>query len=419
MSKKYCITNVSKMLIVQLILSSIGLVIGCLWGLDLENKKWDDLIYKNIKIEGIDLGGKTKEEARNIIRSQYIEDVQDKKVYITDREKTYAIDCSKIIMDTDMDEVIDDAFNYGKNLGIIEKYNAINHKSGENLSLDFIFNDKEVNEFLATIEKDINKSPINATVAINTEGIPKINADAKGYTLDKVSLFNMIEDDIKSGTDKNINITAPVSNIEATVTENELSPINSCISTFSTSFQTSSLTRANNINICVNAINGKILMPGETFSFNGVVGERTKERGYMEAPVIVGNKVESGLGGGICQVSSTLYNAVLRTGIQRIERKSHSLPSSYVGLGLDATIDWGNIDFKFENTFNYPIYIQSKIENKNIYISLYSNAELNKKKYQIENDITQTGNGRNVKVIRKTYENEVMTNTEVITNEIL
>ena len=135
-----------------------------------------------------------------------------------------------------------------------------------------------------------------------------------------------------------------------------LSQINTCISSFSTSLGTSSITRISNIEVCAKAINGKILMPGEIFSFNEVVGKRTKERGYKEAPVIVNNKVESGLGGGICQVSSTLYNAVLIAGIHNIDRTHHSFPSEYVELGLDATVDWENIDFKFTNTLEYPIY---------------------------------------------------------------
>ena len=92
--------------------------------------------------------------------------------------------------------------------------------------------------------------------------------------------------------------------------------------------------RTNNIDISVKAINGKVILPGEIFSFNDVLGERTKERGYMEAPVIIDNKIESGLGGGICQVSSTLYNAILKAGIQDIGRTNHSLPFSYVEMDL-------------------------------------------------------------------------------------
>jgi len=175
--------------------------------------------------------------------------------------------------------------------------------------------------------------------------------------------------------------------------------------------------RANNIEICVKALNAKLLMPGETFSFNEVVGERTKERGYMEAPVIIDNKVESGIGGGICQVSSTLYNAILKAGIEDIDRTHHSLPSSYVGLGLDATVDWGNIDFKFINTLGYPLYIEGHTQDKKLYINIFSNSNLSKKKYIIENNIIEENNVYKVKVIRKTYESGRLINSEFISND--
>jgi len=196
-----------------------------------------------------------------------------------------------------------------------------------------------------------------------------------------------------------------------------LSQINTCIASFSTSLDSASSTIASNIEICVKAINGKVLMPGETFSFNEVVGKRTKERGYLEAPAIDESKVESGLGGGICQVSSTLYNAILISGIQKIDRTQNSLPPKYVGLGLDATVDWDHIDLKFTNTLEYPIFIEGKINSKNLYINILSNSKLNAKKYIIENNILEEGNVYKVKIIRKTYENGKFVTSEVISDD--
>lgn len=138
---------------------------------------------------------------------------------------------------------------------------------------------------------------------------------------------------------------------------------------------------------------------------------------YIKAPVIINNKIELGIGGGICQVSSTLYNAILRAGIQNIERINHSLPSSYVGLGLDATVDWQNIDFRFTNTLNYPIYIEGHTQDKNWYINIFSNSDLSKKIYTIENDVNHDDNVYKVKVIRKTYENGMLIDSEFISND--
>lgn len=418
MKGKYRVTIVFKILITELILSFIGFTVGCMWGLNIENKKWNQLIYSNIEVANINLGGKTKEEARNIIKSQYIDAVFNKKLYVAVDDKIYSVDNSQIIKSYDIDNVIDKAFNYGKNLNIIEKHKLIKMGSSKKYSLDLTFNDEFVKAFTMNIEREINKSPVNAAIEMKTAGVIKVNADTKGYKLEKEKLDKLIEDRVKIGANEDIHIKAPVQETEAAITLAALSPINTCISSFSTSIKSSSFTRANNIKISVKAINGKVLIPGETFSFNEVVGERTEKRGYMEAPVIIGNKVESGIGGGICQVSSTLYNAILRAGIQNIDRTHHSLPSSYVGLGFDATVDWGNIDLKFTNTLNWPIYIEGYVKNNRLYINIFSNSNLSKKKYVVESDIDKNNNGYKVKVIRKTYENGMLINSEFISNDL-
>ena len=131
---------------------------------------------------------------------------------------------------------------------------------------------------------------------------------------------NTIINNINDQVDAEITINAPVETLTAKITAEELDKVDSLISSFSTSFTTSAAGRINNIELATKAINGLLLMPGDTFSFNEVVGERTKERGYKEAGVIINNRIESGLGGGICQVSSTLYNAILKSNINSTER---------------------------------------------------------------------------------------------------
>jgi vancomycin resistance protein YoaR len=418
MKEKYHITSVFKVLIVQFVLSFIGLTVGCMWGLNVENERWSQLIYSDIKIANIDVGGKTKQEARSIVKSQYIEAMLSKKLYVTVDKKTYTVNNSHFINSIDMDVAINEAFNFGKHLNIIEKHRLIRMGSNKTYSLGFNCDSDLVNAFTANIEKETTKNPVNASVEIKAEGVIKINADTKGYKIEKEKLDKYILEKIKTSANEDIHIEAPIQETDAAITKTNLSLINTCIASFSTSFQSSSYMRTNNIDVSVKAINGKLIFPGETFSFNKVLGERTKERGYMDAPVIIDKKVESGIGGGICQVSSTLYNAILKAGIQDIGRTNHSLPSSYVDLGLDATVDWQNIDFKFINTLGYPMYIEGYTENKNLYINIFSNSDLNKKKYVIENNINEYNNGYQVKVRRKTYENGNLINSELISNDV-
>lgn len=120
--------------------------------------------------------------------------------------------------------------------------------------------------------------------------------------------------------------------------------------------------RVHNIRLSLQAINNTIVMPGEVFSFNEVVGERTPERGYRNAPIILGEAVVPGVGGGICQTSTTLYNAVRLAGLEVVERRIHSVAPSYIRHGMDATVAWPHTDFKFRNDSDSPVIIKAEIQ---------------------------------------------------------
>ncbi len=129
------------------------------------------------------------------------------------------------------------------------------------------------------------------------------------------------------------------------------------ISNFSTKYNARDKDRTTNLKLAAEKINGTVLMPGETFSYNTVVGERTIAAGYKEAPIYQNGEVVDGLGGGICQISTTLYNAVLYANLEIVERRNHQFVPSYANAGRDATVVYGSIDFKFKNTRNYPVKI--------------------------------------------------------------
>ena len=128
--------------------------------------------------------------------------------------------------------------------------------------------------------------------------------------------------------------------------------------------------------LAVKAIDNVVVFPGESFSFNKVVGKRTASKGYMRAPVIVKGELAEDIGGGICQVSSTLFNAVDHTGVQIVERFSHSRKVPYVPPGRDATVSWYGPDFVFKNNLNQPILIKAKISNGNVLVRIYSSESV-------------------------------------------
>jgi vancomycin resistance protein YoaR len=129
------------------------------------------------------------------------------------------------------------------------------------------------------------------------------------------------------------------------------------LGTYETKYDKYYTTRAENLRLAASKINGKILYPGEIFSYNEVVGERTVAAGYKMAHVFAGGRVIDGLGGGICQVSTTLYNAVVLANLEIVERKAHQMHTGYVQPGRDATVVYGTIDFKFKNNRDLPIKI--------------------------------------------------------------
>lgn len=135
------------------------------------------------------------------------------------------------------------------------------------------------------------------------------------------------------------------------------------ISSYSTKYDASNVNRSGNLKIAADKINGTVLMPGEEFSYNEVVGKRTIEEGYRNAKIYENGQVVDGLAGGICQISSTLYNAVLLANLEITERRNHSYTTSYVPAGRDATVVYGTQDFKFKNSRTYPIKIEANVAN--------------------------------------------------------
>lgn len=143
----------------------------------------------------------------------------------------------------------------------------------------------------------------------------------------------------------------------------------------STSLKTSSANRITNVTLAAEAINGLVLEPGDKFSYNGVVGQRTAAKGYKPAGAYVGGETVDEIGGGICQVSSTLYWCALKSDLKIVKRSNHMYPVAYLPLGFDATVNWGTIDFQFENSLSHPIRLSLYVENKELFVKIEGTKE--------------------------------------------
>jgi vancomycin resistance protein YoaR len=152
---------------------------------------------------------------------------------------------------------------------------------------------------------------------------------------------------------------------------------------YATYYNSRNTQRSHNISLATDAINNHVVFPGEIFSFNQTVGMRTKEKGYLPAPIIVRGELSEGIGGGICQVSSTLFNAVDRSGLHILKRYSHSKRVPYVPPGRDATVSWYGPDFTFKNTYNQPILIRAKAQSGVMAVTMFSSDEVNVQPRQV------------------------------------
>ena len=212
---------------------------------------------------------------------------------------------------------------------------------------------------------DVTTKPVDLN-AIHEE-IYKAPTDAY-YTTDPFAVFphsNGLDFAVSMEEATNLlnqagaDVTIPLKTLYANVTVDQIGSeaFPDQLSSYSTQYPTRDRNRAHNVELATKKIDGYVLMPGETFSFNQVVGKRTAAAGFKNATVFQGGKAIDGLGGGICQVSSTLYNAVLLANLEVVERTNHGLSVHYVKPSTDATVSWGTLDFKFKNNRNYPIKI--------------------------------------------------------------
>jgi len=160
------------------------------------------------------------------------------------------------------------------------------------------------------------------------------------------------------------------------------------LATYSTKYSTADVNRKTNIKISVNKINGVVLLPGEEFSYNKVLGPRTPQAGYKLGAAYIGGKVVSDYGGGVCQTSSTLYNAVLLSNLEITSRTSHYFAAAYVPVSRDATVYWPSLDFKFKNNRNYPIKIKASTSNGVINVEIFGITEESDYEVELQSYVT-------------------------------
>ncbi len=269
------------------------------------------------------------------------------RLYVTNAVKGKGADNKKII--SDVKSILSDLKEKNKTINV-----EIIDTNADNLTADEFYN-------------EYNREAKNAVYTKTADG-HKIEPEVVGITLDKTEVKRILEEN-KNNT-QTYEIPAKITYPSVTAKQLEDKYVNHIIASYTTSFAGSSANRCANIALAASKINGYVVNPGKRFSYNAVVGPRTAAAGFKIAHVYVGNQVADGIGGGICQVSSTLYNAVVLSDLKIVSRTNHSIPVGYTPLGRDATVSYGSIDFVFENNKSYPVSVKATISGQQITVSI-------------------------------------------------
>ena len=248
-------------------------------------------------------------------------------------------------------------------------------KKGVNHEMEtvLVYDENKIIEFANHINDAVKVEPIDAAISISAGAI-SITNETIGKKINVEELVDKIKESISPEESEEV-IVVELEDSVPRVTAAELQKIDGILSSFSGSYVNSADGRVTNMKIATNSVNGTLLMPGDEFSYNKAIGETTAENGYQQAGAYVSGEVVQEYGGGVCHISTTLYRAVMRANLKSSLRYNHSMMVSYAEPSLDATVYEGDIDYRFVNTYDFPIYIEGYMTSNSIVFNIYGNKE--------------------------------------------
>lgn len=361
-----------KFLKIVIILAVIITSTFIFWGVKNNNliKTFSNVVYPNSYILDKDVSGLTKEELHNTVQSM-VGEIRDTKIKVNIGEKTFETTYKDIDVVIPYDEFENKIFDYGKDQSFFTKINLIKKSEKKNYEFEYSYNEEIFAEFLDTISEDVNVSPVNSNIDISGGNI-SITEGEGGYALNSDELLNNLKLAMKDVSPKSeLVLDSTLVPVEQSIKKETLQSVTDRVSVFTTSYPNGP--SGYNLQLAANNIDNTLLMPGESFSCEEAIGPTTPENGFVISNTYVNGQVVKDYGGGVCQVSSTLYNTILRAGIIPFERQNHMMPVSYIPIGLDATLADGVIDLKFKNDYEYPIVINAVAGNGTLTVEFWSN----------------------------------------------
>ena len=314
-------------------------------------------IHEGVSVNGIDLAGMTKQQATEAVNASL--GMEARTMTLSYKDQSFQV---PLLEGSDLAAVIDEAYNVGRSGTREENLEAIRQAADKGVEFEVKagYSLPDMTEILDSCASALSTEPKDASVTgydaesgnfIFEEGVV-------GVEVDKDATLAALQSALDAGQyDANVSIA-----VKEVAPKMDLATLKSSFKELArfTTKTTSNSNRNTNIRLCSAGISGAVVQPGEEFSINNLTGERTPAKGYKDATVIKNGVYIEEPGGGVCQVSSTLFNAVIRAGFEITEFHNHTIPSSYVNLGEDAAIDYPHKDFKFRNNSSGPVVVVMK-----------------------------------------------------------
>ena len=361
-----------------------------------------DRIYEGIYIDGVHVGGMTQQEAINAVNATGQVAGSSFVISVSGLGYTWNIDSNSVPLYRNTAEVVELAYSLGRGnstairgTGVTPFRQRLNtvlalYQQPTAFYTQMSYDHDAVRSLTSGIAASINRDPVNASVAqfdMNTRTF-SFNSDQSGLYIDPEYLYQQVISRLDSGVYYDTVYFEPQV-LLASVTKAELMNSFTRIASYTTE-TTSNSNRNTNVDLSAQAISCTTVLPGETFSFNQATGQRTAEKGYKEATAISGGQSVPEIGGGVCQTSSTLFNAVARANLEIVDRSPHAWPSTYVPKGMDATVNWPNLDFKFRNNTEWPIFIVASYKSRKVTVEIYGMTLGDGITIDLESKVTKT-----------------------------
>ena len=323
----------------------------------------------NIFVQGVEVSQMSKEEAIDAVNKKY----KPQNLNLSYEKDNYEVNFEDIELKYNTEELVEQAYNStrtGSYFNDIASYISVTSE-GRKYTIKATYNEEKLDKSIEKIAKDINQDAKNATVSVG--GGISITPSKTGLKFETKENKKLIKEALNNKKYDTIDLKVSVT--KPRISTEDVSSINTTLASFSTTFNSALVERSYNIGLSAQRCSNVILKPGETFSYNEHTGMRVLSNGYLNAPVIVGNDYEDAPGGGVCQTSTTLFNAALLSGLQIDQVRNHSKTSQYVPRGRDAMVNDGGSDLKFTNNFDHAVYIQCYRSGSSVVAAIYGASQ--------------------------------------------